>query len=100
MISDKQPNWKKEFYWKSLLKQIQDELPVKDVAQDPELKDNFTIHSVQRTQCGVFIIGLFQRGISLEFSYRSYKESNSKLYKTFDKQDLFDSKTTHCLLLN
>lgn len=33
LISDKQPNWKKEFYWKSLLKQIQDELPVKDVAE-------------------------------------------------------------------
>ena len=33
LISDKQPRWKKEFFWKSLLKQIQDELPVKDVAE-------------------------------------------------------------------
>jgi hypothetical protein len=66
---------------------------------DPELNDNFTIHSVQRTQCGVFIIGMFQRGISLEFSYRCYCEWKGQLYKRYDKQDLFDSKITHCLLL-
>jgi hypothetical protein len=66
---------------------------------DPDLQGDLTIHSIQRTQCGIFIIGLFQRGISLEFSYRCYCELKGELWKVQDKQDLFHSKITHCLLL-
>jgi len=68
---------------------------------DPDLSKDRAVHSVQKTNCGVFIIGMFQRGISLEFSYRCYREVHEgELMKVQDKQDLFHPKVTHCLLLN
>jgi len=68
--------------------------------KDQDLNDDVTIHSVQRTECGVFLIGSFQRSISLEFSYRCYREYwNGGFYKVEDKQELVEG-ITHCLVLN